>query len=123
MMPYLLHAATLVAISYVFYRLLLGKETFFHLNRWVLLACMVGAFALPLIEVPQAWTLQDEIPFFKQPAPAQPWVQDIKPAVPEIAGQPANEAVPLQELNPTANASTGEQAAITPASGRTRRVR
>ncbi|MFM9947238.1 MAG: M56 family metallopeptidase [Saprospiraceae bacterium] len=115
MMPYLLHAAALVAISYVFYRLLLGKETFFHLNRWVLLACMVGAFALPLIEVPQAWSLQDEIPFFRQPAPAQPLVQDLNPAVPEIAGQPGNEAVPFQGLNPAANASTGEEAAITPA--------
>lgn len=115
-MPYLLHAATLVAISYVFYRLLLGKETFFHLNRWVLLACMVAAFALPLIEVPQAWSLQEEIPFFKQPAPAQALVQDIKPAVPEIADQSGNQAGPLQELNPKANTSTGEQAAITPAS-------
>jgi len=115
-MPYLLHAAALVATSYVFYSLLLGNDTFFHLNRGVLLACMVGAFALPLIEVPQAWSLRDEIPFFRQPTPGQPLVQDIIPAVPQSADENVNEAVPLEELNPTANVPTEEEAAITVAS-------
>jgi len=112
MMLYLLHTAGLVAASYVFYRLLLGKETFFQLNRWVLLACMAGAFAIPLIEVPQAWSLQDEIPLFRQDAPVQPLVQDINP------GEPTDvrEAASIAKLRPAANASTGEQAAVAAAS-------
>lgn len=100
-MPYLLHAAALVAASYVFYRLLLGRETFFQLNRWVLLACMVGAFAIPLIEVPQAWSLQDELPFFRQAAPEQAQNRDIATAVSPRDGKAA---ASLKELRPAANA-------------------
>lgn len=107
-MPYLLHAAALLAVGYVFYRLLLGKETFFQLNRWVLLACMVGAFAIPLIEVPQAWSLQDEIPFFQQADPVQPPVQDIASSI-------SQGAAPLQELAPVPDdAATATQPAPTP---------
>ena len=107
-MPYLFHAAALVAASYVFYRLLLGNETFFHLNRWVLLACMVGAFAIPLVEVPQAWSLQDEIPFFRQAAPAPPPVQDIASAIPE-------ETATLKKPTPAASTVSATPPAITPA--------
>mgnify|MGYP000278790500 CR=1 FL=1 len=111
MMPYLLHAAALVAASYVFYRLLLGRETFFQLNRWVLLACMVGAFAIPLIEVPQDWSLQDELPFFRQVAPEQAQKRDIATAVSPRDGKAA---ASLKELRPAANAVPAAPPQITP---------
>jgi hypothetical protein len=53
MIPYILYSALILTACLVFYKLLLQKETFFHLNRFVLLSCMMLAFILPLIPVPQ----------------------------------------------------------------------
>ncbi|MBF4491209.1 M56 family metallopeptidase [Flavobacterium sp. MR2016-29] len=53
MIPYILYAALILSACLMFYKLLLQKETFFHLNRYVLLSCMLLAFVLPLIPVPQ----------------------------------------------------------------------
>ncbi|HEY8895281.1 MAG TPA: M56 family metallopeptidase [Niastella sp.] len=36
--------------------MLLQKETFFRLNRWMMVVCLVLAFGLPLIRVPQQWS-------------------------------------------------------------------
>ena len=53
MIPYILYSALILSACLVFYKLLLQKETFFYLNRYVLLACMLLAFIVPLIPVPQ----------------------------------------------------------------------
>jgi hypothetical protein len=58
MIPYILYTALILAACLVFYKLLLQKETFFHLNRYVLLSCMIVAFILPLIPVPQQLSLR-----------------------------------------------------------------
>ncbi|SDY52544.1 Signal transducer regulating beta-lactamase production, contains metallopeptidase domain [Flavobacterium aquidurense] len=52
MIPYILYSALILTACLVFYKLLLQKETFFHLNRLVLLSCMALAFILPLVPVP-----------------------------------------------------------------------
>lgn len=59
MIPYILYSGLVLFASFVFYKLLLQKETFFHLNRFVLLACMVLAFMLPLLPVPQQWSFRE----------------------------------------------------------------
>ncbi len=56
MIPYILHVTVLITACFLFYKLLLQKETFFWLNRWTLLACVVISFALPLVPVPQQWS-------------------------------------------------------------------
>ncbi|MDQ1165474.1 M56 family metallopeptidase [Flavobacterium sp. SORGH_AS_0622] len=53
MIPYILYTALILSACFAFYKLLLQKETFFHLNRYILLSCMVLAFILPLVPVPQ----------------------------------------------------------------------
>ncbi len=58
MIPYILHISILVACSYIFYKLFLEGETFFQLNRWVLLGCAMLAFVLPFFEIPQEWSLR-----------------------------------------------------------------
>ena len=58
MLPYLLHVSIIVAGSYFFYTILLGKETFFGLNRWVLIGCILAAFALPFLEIPEEWSIR-----------------------------------------------------------------
>src|SRR5687767_4655342 len=58
MIPYIIHAGLLLAACLVFYKILLQNETFFRLNRWVLMACLVLSFGLPLVEVPQQWSFR-----------------------------------------------------------------
>ncbi|MNX54946.1 BlaR1 peptidase M56 [compost metagenome] len=53
MIPYILYSALILTACLVFYKLMLQKETFFHLNRFVLLSCMALAFILPLVPIPQ----------------------------------------------------------------------
>ncbi|MDB5277886.1 MAG: peptidase BlaR1 [Ferruginibacter sp.] len=64
MIPYILYAALILTACLVFYKLLLQKETFFRLNRFVLLGCMLLAFAVPLLHVPQ------QMSFRKMPSQA-----------------------------------------------------
>ena len=48
---YMLKSSVCLALFYLFYRLLLSKETFHRFNRWVLLSLLVLSCAVPLIEV------------------------------------------------------------------------
>ncbi len=58
MMIYAINVALMLAGCFLFYKLLLQKETFFPLNRFVLLGCLFLSFSLPLIPVPQQWSLR-----------------------------------------------------------------
>jgi len=58
MIPYILHVALLISVCLLFYKLLLQKETFYRLNRIILVCCLALAFVLPLISIPQQWALQ-----------------------------------------------------------------
>jgi hypothetical protein len=58
MTPYILHVSLLLSACLLFYKLLLQKETFFRLNRVVLLSCFVLSFTLPLLPVPGKWSLR-----------------------------------------------------------------
>lgn len=57
MIPYILHVSILLAGCYAFYWLLLRQETFFQLNRSVLLACLLIPLLLPLVSIPASWSL------------------------------------------------------------------
>src|SRR5258708_22063929 len=65
MIPYILHVALLISVCLLFYKLLLQKETFYRLNRLVLIFCLALSFTLPLIPVPQQWTLRESAPAVK----------------------------------------------------------
>ena len=55
---YDLKVAVLIAVFYMFYRLMLARETFHRVNRIVLLATAVASFVLPLCVI----TLQSQDP-------------------------------------------------------------
>ena len=61
MIPYIFHASILLAGGFIFYWLLLRRETFFRLNRWVLIAFIGLAFLLPLISIPAAWSIHTPV--------------------------------------------------------------
>ncbi|MEO8416523.1 MAG: M56 family metallopeptidase [Ginsengibacter sp.] len=86
MIPYILYASLILTACLIFYKLLLQKETFFHLNRFVLLSCMMLAFVLPVLHVPQ------QMSFRKAPAPES--ITSLKPATDqETISLPATAAV------------------------------
>jgi len=58
MIPYILHVALLISVCLLFYKLLLQKETFYRLNRIILVFCLALSFVLPLIPIPQQWALR-----------------------------------------------------------------
>lgn len=59
MIPYVLHVAVLISVCLVFYKVLLQRETFYKLNRLVLVFCLGLSFALPLVPIPQQWALRN----------------------------------------------------------------
>src|SRR5664279_4118559 len=95
MIPYILYASLILTACLVFYKLLLQKETFFHLNRIVLLTCMALAFTLPLLPIPQ------QISFRKIPATIS--IASAKPTVypaditPPVTGNVNTTIVPVQK--------------------------
>jgi len=60
MIPYILHVTVITTVCFLFYKLLLQKETFYRLNRWTLLSCLAVAFALPLLPVPREWSWREK---------------------------------------------------------------
>jgi BlaR1 peptidase M56 len=53
MIPYIVNVGLILTACIAFYKLLLQKETFYRLNRYVLMLCLFVAFSLPLVHVPQ----------------------------------------------------------------------
>lgn len=62
MITYSLSVAIIIAISVAFYRVFLHRETFFRLNRVVLLACLVLAFIVPVVRVPAKFSFRPAPP-------------------------------------------------------------
>jgi hypothetical protein len=52
MIPYMLHVTVILTVCFLFYKLFLQKATFYALNRWTLLGCLVLSFGLPLLPAP-----------------------------------------------------------------------
>jgi hypothetical protein len=89
MIPYILYTALILSACLAFYKLLLQKETFFHLNRFVLLGCMILAFILPLLPVPQQLSLRKDavekhIPLAKTAAGKSQAIELKSPPVQEV---------------------------------------
>ncbi len=57
-LPYMLNAAIMLVACLVFYKLLLQRETFYKVNRYVLIACLAISFTLPLLQVPPGFSLR-----------------------------------------------------------------
>ncbi|GLR17158.1 GIN domain-containing protein [Portibacter lacus] len=62
MIAYLIHASILLSGLIIFYWLFLKNETFFTLNRWTFMCCILLSFALPSISIPASLSIQKSIP-------------------------------------------------------------
>lgn len=57
-LPYIINTAVILATCLVFYKLLLRRETFYRVNRYMLITCLAISFALPLLRVPAEFSLR-----------------------------------------------------------------
>ena len=92
---YDLKVAVLLAIFYMFYRLMLARETFHRINRIVLLATAIASFVLPLCVITMHETVTMEMDMsllatdvstdaitYKAPSePATPWWKIVLPTL------------------------------------------
>ena len=60
MLPYIINVALVLATCLAFYKLLLRRETFYEVNRYMLIICLAIAFALPLLKVPHQFSLRPQ---------------------------------------------------------------
>jgi hypothetical protein len=57
-LPYIFNVAVVLGACLAFYKLVLRGETFYGINRFLLIACLALSFALPLLKVPQQFSLR-----------------------------------------------------------------
>ncbi|HKO78901.1 MAG TPA: M56 family metallopeptidase [Chitinophagaceae bacterium] len=57
-LPYIVNVALILGACLAFYKILLRRETFYKINRYLLIVCLAIAFALPLLQVPQQFSLR-----------------------------------------------------------------
>src|ERR1044072_1045259 len=57
-LPYIINVALILGTCLVFYKLLLRRETFYKVNRYMLIICLAISFALPLLQVPEQLSLR-----------------------------------------------------------------
>ena len=55
-LPYIINAALILAACLAFYKVLLRRETFYRINRYLLVVCLFISFTLPLLSVPQKFS-------------------------------------------------------------------
>ncbi|MBG6236049.1 hypothetical protein IWX76_002630 [Pedobacter sp. CAN_A7] len=103
MIAYLLHVALIICTILVFYKALLRNQTFYKLNRAMLLGCLVSAFILPLIHLPQQWSFRNAAllpdPVHTTTAvPSNPSVTMAQPGQADVIAIPEQHAYFFQSL-------------------------
>lgn len=98
MIPYILHVALLISVCLLFYKLLLQRETFYRLNRIILIFCLALSFVLPLIPIPQQWAFRAS----PQPASVIAPATDDQPVVTLQQNEAVNLQVPVKNDLPPA---------------------
>ncbi|HEX6182147.1 MAG TPA: M56 family metallopeptidase [Chitinophagaceae bacterium] len=83
MIPYIINTGLILCGCLAFYKLLLQRETFYKLNRYMLIICLAASFSVPLLPVPHQLSFRKA-----EPALVQNTQENIQPNVPAT-----NEAV------------------------------
>ena len=73
MIPYIINAGLILCGCLAFYKLLLQRETFYKLNRFMLVICLAASFSVPLLPVPHQWSFRkaEQVPSQKTQEIAQ----------------------------------------------------
>ena len=81
MMEYLLKVSFVIGIALLFYKIVLHQESFFSTNRLYLVGCIVLAFVLPFVMLPQVVSQQGYL--------ASLFEQERQPEIREASSTPA----------------------------------
>jgi len=60
-LPYVINVALILAACLAFYKLLLRRETFYKVNRYMLVICLAISFSLPLLQVPAEFSFRKNV--------------------------------------------------------------
>ncbi len=74
-LPYIITVALIITACLSFYKVLLRRETFYRMNRYLLVGCLVVAFTLPLLPIPQEFSLT------KQKAETKSEIRKVAPLI------------------------------------------
>src|SRR6185503_19913893 len=94
-MPYIINVALILTACLAFYKLLLRRETFYKVNRYMRVICLAISFSLPLLQVPQQFSFRkpaarvesEKLKVEKQPSISNEQLAKNKPITTQ---QPAN---------------------------------
>ncbi|MEO6981234.1 MAG: M56 family metallopeptidase, partial [Mucilaginibacter sp.] len=125
MIPYILHVALLISVCLLFYKLLLQRETFYRLNRLVLVFCLALSFVLPFISIPQQWSLRNSVTTAVvshnevkplQPTIIEPQPGDVQSQTPVVSHPIFKiKTIEVPRINPaTASSSTSTSTTTSP---------
>jgi hypothetical protein len=67
MIPYVIHVSLNITACILFYKLFLKKETFYLMNRFILIICLALSFALPTYKIPSRYTLKNPTSVISKP--------------------------------------------------------
>lgn len=107
-MAYIIYSSALIGLSYIIYQLFLCKETFYHLNRWVLVGLVLVSFCLPFISVPENISFKTTI---FQPSTDSEMQQT---AITENNSTPMENTIPFSDSAPATATSESITETITP---------
>ena len=110
-LPYMIKVALVLGACLAFYKVLLRRETFYMANRYILIACLAIAFTLPLLPVPQQFSLHkiENAPSISIKKTATTAIRD--PQSDTIASQTGQRTTAVQQPAPapgTSSFSTGD---------------
>ncbi len=109
MIPYLLHSSILLSGCFIFYWLFIRKETLFKLNRWVLITSILLCLTLPLISIPEDWSIQyAPVTEVMEPTPGTEILPpiDIAPSSDVISTTTAEEVIAAENISPPPSEGT-----------------
>lgn len=104
MIPYIINAGLILCGCLAFYKLLLQRETFYKLNRYILIVCLAVSFSLPLLPVPHQWSFREAETVLVQNTPVN--TNTIVPENGIVASDPVS-APATQTVQNSAPASRG----------------
>lgn len=103
-LPYIVNVALILGACLAFYKVLLRRETFYRVNRYMLVSCLVISFTLPMLQVPQQFSLRKpvkETTVVNQPA----IIANKQPQQDSLISKPVIQT-PTSETTPVNSAET-----------------
>src|SRR6186713_963282 len=102
-LPYIINVAVILLACLAFYKLLLRRETFYKVNRYMLIVCLVISFALPLLQVPQQFSFRRPVSNAVIQQPSLIVTEQVQQSPSNVKQDAQNSAAASKATQPAAN--------------------